>query len=310
MLQYVFKRILMMIPVLLGISFILFAVMSLTPGDPARIILGEYATEQDVETLREELGLNENFVVRYVDYVGDAVQGDFGQSYRTKLPVGEELMARFPTTLKLAFIAILIAIVIGIPIGIISAIKQYSLIDGASLVSALVLTSMPSFWMGLMLMLIFSTKLNLLPATGLAQWQCYIMPSVTLAAGTLATLIRMMRSTMLEVVTQDYIRTARAKGASENRIIFKHALRNALLPVITVIGIDFGVLLGGAVIVESVFAVPGIGSWMIAAVKMKDIPVVMASVLFIAFVGGAINLLVDIIYIYIDPRIKSQYVKG
>lgn len=310
MLQYVFKRILMMIPVLLGISFILFAVMSLTPGDPARIILGEYATEQDVETLREELGLNENFVVRYVDYVGDAVQGDFGQSYRTKLPVGEELMARFPTTLKLAFIAILIAIVIGIPIGIISAIKQYSLIDGASLVSALVLTSMPSFWMGLMLMLIFSTKLNLLPATGLAQWQCYIMPSVTLAAGTLATLIRMMRSTMLEVVTQDYIRTARAKGASEKRIIFKHALRNALLPVITVVGIDFGVLLGGAVIVESVFAVPGIGSWMIAAVKMKDIPVVMASVLFIAFVGGAINLLVDIIYIYIDPRIKSQYVKG
>lgn len=310
MLQYVFKRILMMIPVLLGISFILFAVMSLTPGDPARIILGEYATEQDVETLREELGLNENFVIRYVDYVGDAVQGDFGQSYRTKLPVGEELMARFPTTLKLAFIAILIAIVIGIPIGIISAIKQYSLIDGASLVSALVLTSMPSFWMGLMLMLIFSTKLNLLPATGLAQWQCYIMPSVTLAAGTLATLIRMMRSTMLEVVTQDYIRTARAKGASEKRIIFKHALRNALLPVITVVGIDFGVLLGGAVIVESVFAVPGIGSWMIAAVKMKDIPVVMASVLFIAFVGGAINLLVDIIYIYIDPRIKSQYVKG
>lgn len=310
MLKYVFKRILMMIPVLLGISFILFAVMNLTPGDPARIILGEYATEQDVDVLREELGLNENFMIRYVDYIEDAVHGDFGQSYRTKLPVGQELIARFPTTLQLAFIAVIIAVVIGIPIGIISAVKQYSLIDGASLVTALVLTSMPSFWMGLMLMLIFSTKLNLLPATGLDQWQCYIMPSITLAAGTLATLIRMMRSTMLEVVTQDYIRTARSKGASEKRIIFKHALRNALLPVITVIGIDFGVLLGGAVIVESVFAVPGIGSWMIAAVKMKDIPVVMASVLFIAFVGGAINLLVDIIYIYIDPRIKSQYVKG
>lgn len=300
----------MMIPVLLGISFILFAVMSLTPGDPARIILGEYATEQDVEMLREELGLNENFLVRYAEYVGDALHGDFGESYRTKLPVGEELMARFPTTLQLAFIAILIAVVIGIPIGIISAVKQYSLIDGASLVTALVLTSMPSFWMGLMLMLIFSTKLNLLPATGLDQWQCYIMPSLTLAAGTLATLIRMMRSTMLEVVTQDYIRTARAKGATEKRIIFRHALRNALLPIITVVGIDFGILLGGAVIVESVFAVPGIGSWMIAAVKMKDIPVVMASVLFIAFVGGAVNLLVDIVYIYIDPRIKSQYVKS
>ena len=300
----------MMIPVLLGISFILFAVMSLTPGDPARIILGEYATEQDVEMLREELGLNENFLARYAEYVGDALHGDFGESYRTKLPVGEELMARFPTTLQLAFIAILIAVIIGIPIGIISAVKQYSLIDGASLVTALVLTSMPSFWMGLMLMLIFSTKLNLLPATGLDQWQCYIMPSLTLAAGTLATLIRMMRSTMLEVVTQDYIRTARAKGATEKRIIFRHALRNALLPIITVVGIDFGILLGGAVIVESVFAVPGIGSWMIAAVKMKDIPVVMASVLFIAFVGGAVNLLVDIVYIYIDPRIKSQYVKS
>jgi peptide/nickel transport system permease protein len=310
MFKYVFKRILMMVPVILGISIILFSVMNLSPGDPARLILGDYAKQSDVDQLREEMGLNENFFVRYENYLKDAVKGDLGTSYRTGLPVSQEIFSRFPTSLKLAFGSIFIAIVIGIPVGIVSAVKQYSIIDSISLISSLLLTSMPGFWLGLMLILFFALKLNLLPAIGSDTWRNYLLPSITLAASTLAILIRMTRSTMLEVIRQDYIRTAKAKGADENRIIFKHALRNALLPIITVIGINFGTMLGGSVIIEGVFAIPGIGTLMVDAVKMKDTPVVLASVMFVAILGGVVNLAVDILYIYIDPRIKSQYVKG
>lgn len=310
MLKYIGRRLLLMLPVILGISFLLFAIMNLTPGDPARLILGEMATQDDVDQLREEMGLNENFFVRYGSYVKNAVMGDMGKSYRTRVPVVEEIAARFPTTLALAFWAISIAIVIGIPVGIISAVKQYSFIDFISMISALILTSIPAFWLGLMLILVFSLKLDLFPATGVDTWQGFVMPSVTLAAGSMATLIRMTRSTMLEVIRQDYIRTAKAKGATPRIIIFKHALRNALLPVITVIGINFGILLGGAVIIESVFAIPGLGTLMVTSVRMKDTPMLMASVIFIAVTGGLINLAVDIIYTFIDPRVKSQYMKG
>lgn len=310
MLKYIGRRLLLMLPVILGISFLLFAIMNLTPGDPARLILGEMATQDDVDQLREEMGLNENFFVRYGSYVKNAVMGDMGKSYRTRVPVVEEIATRFPTTLALAFWAISIAIVIGIPVGIISAVKQYSFIDFISMISALILTSIPAFWLGLMLILVFSLKLDLFPATGVDTWQGFVMPSVTLAAGSMATLIRMTRSTMLEVIRQDYIRTAKAKGATPRIIIFKHALRNALLPVITVIGINFGILLGGAVIIESVFAIPGLGTLMVTSVRMKDTPMLMASVIFIAVTGGLINLAVDIIYTFIDPRVKSQYMKG
>ncbi len=310
MLKYIGKRFLMMIPVILGISLILFMVMNLTPGDPARLILGENALPSDVAQLREEMGLNDNFAVRYVNYVKDALRGDLGKSYRTNIPVAEELFTRFPTTLKLAFWGMTIAVLIGIPIGIISAVKQYSIVDVMSLGAALILTSIPGFWLGLMLILLFSLKLDLLPATGIDTWRNFIMPAITLAAATMATLIRMTRSTMLEVIRQDYVRTARAKGAGETRIILKHALRNALLPVITLIGINFGIQLGGAIIIESVFAMPGLGSLMITSVRMKDAPMVMASVLFVAIVAGIVNLIVDILYMYIDPRIKSQYVKS
>jgi ABC-type dipeptide/oligopeptide/nickel transport systems, permease components len=309
MAKYIGKRLLMMIPVILGISFILFSIMNLTPGDPARVILGENATQSDVDTLRAELGLNDNFFVRYGNYVKNAAMGDYGKSYRTNIPVADELFSRFPTTLTLTFWGIAIAVIIGLPIGIISAVRQYSLIDIMSLGAALSLTSIPGFWLGLMLILLFSLKLDLLPATGVDTWRHFVMPSITLAAGTMATLIRMTRSTMLEVIRQDYISTARAKGATEGRIIFKHALRNALLPVITIIGINFGLQLGGAIIIESVFAMPGLGSLMITSIRMKDTPMVMASVLFVAVVAGLVNLLVDILYMYIDPRIKSQYVK-
>ena len=310
MLKYIGKRILMMVPVIVGVSFIIFSIMNLTPGDPARLILGENADYEAVLALREDLGLNDNFFVRYGRYVLNAFRLDFGQSYRTRLPVYQEIFARFPNTLALAFWGMALAVVIGLPIGVISAVKQYSLIDGVSLAVALILTSMPAFWLGLLLMLQFSLRLNLLPATGADTWRNFVLPSITLAVGTMAILIRMTRSTMLEVIRQDYIRTAKAKGADTKRVIFVHALRNAMLPVITIIGINFGFQLGGAIITESVFAMPGLGSLMITSVRMKDTPVVMASVLFVAIIAGVVNLLVDIIYVYIDPRIKSQYVRA
>lgn len=310
MLKYIGKRMLMMIPVILGISFLIFTIMNFTPGDPARLILGESASNYDVEALREEMGLNDNFFTRYFNYVKNALHGDFGASYRSKVPVYDELFARFPSTFKLAFGATVLMIIIGIPIGIISAVKQYSIIDTVSLVSAFLFTSMPAFWLGLMLILLFSLKLDWLPATGVDAWENFILPCVTLAAAIMASLIRMTRSNMLEVIRQDYIRTARAKGAGENRIIFKHALRNALLPVITIIGMNFGTMLGGTMIIESVFAMPGLGTMTITAVRMKDTPLVIAAVLFVAVAISLMNLLVDILYTYVDPRLKSQYAKN
>ena len=300
----------MMIPVILGISFIIFAIMALTPGDPAQMILGENATPEAIEELREELGLNENFFVRYFTYMKDALTGDLGKSYRTNLPVAQELMTRFPNTLVLAFFGIGLAVVIGVPIGILSAVKQYTIIDTISLGVALIMTSIPAFWLGLMLMLVFALNLHMLPAVYDGGWQSFVLPSITLAIGSMATLIRMTRSTMLEVIREDYIRTARAKGAPEKTIIFRHALRNALLPVVTVIGINFGLQLGGAVICESVFSIPGLGTLMITSVRQKDIPMVMASVLFVALTISIVNLLIDLLYTYIDPRVKSQYVKA
>ena len=299
----------MMIPVILGISFIIFTILAMTPGNPAQMILGENATPEAIEQKEEELGLNENFFVRYFKYMANALTGDFGKSYRTNLPVWDELMTRFPNTLILAFFGIGLAVVIGVPIGILSAVKQYSIIDTISLGLALIMTSIPAFWLGLMLMLVFSLRLDLLPAVFDGSWQSYVLPSITLAIGTMATLIRMTRSTMLEVIREDYIRTARAKGAPEKTIVFKHALRNALLPVVTVIGINFGLQLGGAVICESVFSLPGLGTLMITSVRQKDIPMVMAAVLFVALTISLVNLLIDILYSYIDPRVKSQYVK-
>lgn len=311
MIKYIFKRILMMIPVILGISFIVFLIMSFTPGDPARLILGENATFEDIAILREKMGLNDNFFLRYIRYVKDAVfYRDFGISYTTKMPVTIELLERFPGTLKLAFGSTLMMVLIGVPVGIISAVKQYSLIDKVSLASALLLTSMPVFWLGLMLVLIFSLRLGWLPATGGDTWVHFILPCFSVAASMMASLIRTTRSNMLEVIRQDYIRTARAKGCKEMIVIYKHALRNALLPVITIIGLNFGGLLGGTMIIESVFALPGLGTLTINSIRMKNTPAVMASILYVAILAGIINLIVDILYAYVDPRIKSKYAKN
>lgn len=309
MLRYIIKRLLMLIPVLLGIAFIIFSIMNLTPGDPARMILGEEATKEQIELKREELGLDKPFLVRYVNYVANACRGNFGNSYRNGKPVVNEIADRFPTTFRIAFLGILIAVCVGLPIGIVSACKQYSILDTISTAGAMLLTAMPGFFVGMLLILLFNIRLKLLPATGIETWKHYLMPSLAVASVTMAGFIRMTRSTMLEVIRQDYVRTARAKGATEQRVIFRHCLRNALLPVITVIGMNFAAQLGGTVMIEQVFAIPGLGTHMVTALRQKDIPVVMGCVIFVALVAGIANLIVDILYTYIDPRVKTMYAK-
>ncbi len=307
MFKFIGKRLLMIIPVILGVVFIIFFIMDFTPGDPAIMILGEGAKPEEYAALREELGLNDNLLIRYAKYIGDALQGDFGQSYRTNIPVFQEIMARLPYTLNLAVVSTIIAVLIGIPIGVLSAVKQYSASDNISLGVSLLLTSMPSFWFAMMCVLLFSLKLRWLPSLGVDSWKHFILPAIATSSSTLASTLRMTRSTMLEVIRQDYIRTARAKGAAERAIVFGHALRNALLPVITIVGVNFGHALGGAIVIEQVFAIPGLGQLMINAVRSKHIPMVTASILFASIIASLVNLLVDIVYTYVDPRLKSMY---
>ena len=300
----------MMVIVVLGISFIVFTIMNLTPGNTAYMILGQSARPEQVAKLEEELGLNDPFFVRYFDYIAGIFHGDFGESYNTGLPVFQEIFGRFPSTLKLSAVAMFFAALIGIPVGVISAVRQYSFTDGVSTTMALLFASIPSFVLGLILMLVFSLHLRMLPATGLASLKSYILPAVTLSTATMATLVRMTRSTMLEVLKQDYIRTARSKGVDEKTVVLKHSLRNALLPIVTVIGVDFGYLLGGTVVIESVFSINGLGTLLITGIRMKDTPTVMAAIMFVTLAYSLVNLAVDIIYAFIDPRIKSQYERG
>ena len=306
MLKFIGKRLLMMIPVLIGISFIIFAIMSLTPGDPARLILGEYVEDEAIQAMRDELGLNDPFFQRYFDYMAGLIHGDFGVSWVSDLPVLEEIGSRIPTTLTLAFIATAIMTIVGVPLGIVSAVKQYSFLDTLCVFSAFILASVPSFWLGLLLVLLFSLTLNILPATGVDSWQNFILPCITLASVMMASLLRMTRSSMLEVVRQDYIRTARAKGADEKRVIFHHAIRNALLPVVTLVGLNFGNLMGGTIIIENVFAMPGLGTLILNSLYVKNTPVVMGGILFIAVCISIVNLLIDITYSFIDPLVRDR----
>lgn len=308
MVKYVLKRIAMLIPVVIGVTFIVFTLLYITPGDPARIILGESAPEASVQELRTEMGLDKPFIVRYGNYLKDLfIKHDIGNSYVTKRPVFQELMSVVPSTLKLAVSSLVIAILIGIPIGIISAVKQYSIFDNVTMIFALIGISMPVFWLGLLLILFFSVKLRLLPASGYSSLKYMILPAVSLAAQSIAVLARMTRSSMLEVIRSDYIRTVRAKGQKEIVVVIGHALRNALIPIITSVGLQFGGLLGGAVLTETIFSIPGIGRLMVDSIKMRDYPIVQGGVLFIAIGFCIVNLVVDLLYAYVDPRIKSQY---
>ncbi len=306
MAKYVVKRLLLIIPIILLVIFIVFNILNITPGDPATIILGKDAPQEAIDQLNKELGMDKPVMQRYLKYVTDAAKLDFGTSYRSGKSVSEEILSKFPTTLKLAILSVIVSSLIGIPLGIVSAIRQYSVLDVTLTVSSLFLASVPGFWLGLMLILIFSLMLGLLPSNGIGSIKHYIMPVLTLGLPSAAFLARMTRTTMLETMRQDYIRTAKAKGASKSRIINKHALKNALMPVITMLGMSFAGLLGGTIVVELVFGMPGLGSTIITAIKMKDIPIVMGSTVFLSILFMIIMLIVDLIYAFIDPRIKAQ----
>lgn len=308
MLKYIGKRLLMLIPVILGVTLIIFIMLALTPGDPARQILGGEATEEQVEELREELGLNDPLPVRYVRYIWDMLHGDLGTSYSSKQPVTKELLERFPTTLLLSILCTVVGAIIGIIFGIVSAVKQYTIFDNVSRVLALAGISIPSFWLGLMLIIVFSVNLKWLPSSGFYGPEYWILPAITVGLVQAATVMRQTRSAMLDVVRQDYIRTAKAKGQTELKVVMSHALPNALIPIITVLGMQFGHGLGGAVISEQIFAIPGIGKLMVDSITARDYPVVQGGVLMIAISFTVVNLLVDILYAFIDPRIKALYV--
>lgn len=307
MLQFVLKRIIITIPVLLGVTIIIFTMMFFTDGDPARLILGDDATPEQVEALREEMGLNDSFLEQYGRFLWGALHGDLGNSYVTGVPVTTEIMARLPVTFRLAVFSTLLAICLGVPAGIISAVRQYSVLDHVTMVLALIGITMPNFWLALLLVLFFSVFLGWLPASGLYGPLYYILPVISISAASIATITRMTRSSMLEVIRQDYIRTARAKGQSEMNIIFKHALKNALIPIITVIGIQFSVVLGGAVVNEQVFAIPGLGKLLVDGIKARNYPIVQGGVLVIAIMFSVLNLMIDLLYAFVDPRIKTQY---
>lgn len=307
MYKYIIKRILMLIPTLLGVTFVIFYITYITPGDAAVMILGEGTSAEALEELREELGLNDPFLVRYFNYVIDVAQGDFGTSYLTRRGVADEIFARFPTTLLLAFYGTILSVIIGVPLGILSATKQYTVFDTSATAFGLLAVSIPNFWLGLMLILLFALNLGWLPPSGVATPTAWILPILTLGTGSAALVMRITRSSMLEVIRQDYIRTARAKGQKESKIIWNHALRNALLPVVTAVGLDFGMLLGGAVLTETIYAIPGLGRFMVDSIRNRDLPTIQGGVLFLAFAFSVVNMLVDILYAYIDPRVKSQY---
>jgi len=310
MLKYVIKRLLLMIPILLGVMFIIFFIMNIIPGDPASLMLGDFVPWEAKRALNEELGMYRPFLVRFGDYAFHAVQGDFGNSWRTHTPVFSEIFARFPTTIELAVGAIIMAVSIGVPLGVLAAVKQYTMADSIGSISAMFLSSIPSFWLGLLSILLFALQLRLLPSNGADSFRHFILPTVTLALPAAADFLRLTRSTMLEVIRQDYVRTARAKGASKRAVIWRHALRNALLPIVTIAVMYFGGLLGGVVITESVFAMPGVGTLTVNAIRSKDTPQVMAAVMLMATIFCALMLVVDLLYAFIDPRVRARYSKG
>lgn len=310
MLRYLIERILALIPVALGVTFILFTLLYLTPGDPARIALGEEASEESLAEFNREHGLDRPFLVRYGLFVYNAaVHQDLGRSYATRRSVASEITATFPTTLNLALGAIVLATAFGMAFGIICAIKQYSIFDNVTMVIAMLGISTPVFYLGILLILWFSVRLRWLPSSGFDSLSQRILPWIALSATSMSIITRMTRSSMLEVIRSDYIRTARAKGQKESVVILKHALRNALIPIITIVGIQFGHLLGGAVLTESVFSIPGVGRLAVEGIKARDYPMVQGAVLYMSVIYAVINLLVDLLYAWVDPRLRGRFKK-
>jgi peptide/nickel transport system permease protein len=299
----------MLIPVLLGISFVVLILIDITPGDPARMMLGMTATEQQVAELRQSLGLNDSIFIRFGRFIWNVVRGDFGTSFMTKRPVFDEMIQRFPYTLKLVTISLALSIILGIPLGVFAATHQYSWKDNAAIFISLICVSMPSFWFALLLIKWFGVNLRWLPIAGIESWKGWVLPCLSMALGLTAIIARQTRSNLLEVIRQDYIVTARSKGLRNGTVIYRHALKNAIIPIIMIIGGIFGSSLGGALISEVIFSIPGLGQYTLTGLNNRDYPVIQGSVLILSAMFAIVILLVDIIFAFVDPRIRSQYSK-
>lgn len=304
MTQYILRRLLALIPILLGVSIIIFLVMRLIPGDPARQSLGPEATGEQVEVLRKAWRLDEPLPMQYLAWLERAIEGDLGRSTVSRAPVTEEIFSRLPATLELTLASMVVAIVFGLLFGIVSAIRHNSLIDRGTMLLALIGICTPSFWLGLLLLLAFSVKLSWFPSTGAGGLSHLVLPAITLGVGAAAVIARVTRSSMIEVFSEDFIRTARAKGLGERLVVVRHALKNALIPIITILGLEFGGLLAGAVITETVFSYPGIGQLLIKSINNRDFPIVQGVLLLFAIQFVLINLVVDLLYARVDPRIS------
>jgi peptide/nickel transport system permease protein len=307
MLKYVLKRILMLIPVILGIVFLVFFIMDLAPGDPVYQIVSENATDEEIAAVRAEYGLDKPLLVRYGNYVVNMVRGDLGRSYITQQDVLSLYMEKFPATLMLALAAIFVAVVISLPLGIYASVKQNTWQDGVCMIFSLLGLSIPNFWLGLLLIILFALTLGWLPASGMRSFSSIILPAITEGTGLAAFITRTTRSSMLETIRADYVTTARAKGVSRKDSVLKHAFRNALIPIITASGMQFAYVMAGCVLTETVFAWPGVGRQLVAAINDRDIPTVTGFLVLTAIVTCLINLIMDIVYAYVDPRVKVQY---
>lgn len=306
MLVYITRRLVVMVPVLLLVVTLVFFAFQVIPGDPARLFVGPDASQDAVEAVRRELGLDQPMLVQYATYMRRLVTGDLGRSIAMRRPVVDELVRTFPATFRLALVSILVSTMVGVPLGMIAAVNRGGVWDQLTSLVAVLGLSMPVFWLGLLLIYWLSVELRWLPSTGDAGWENYIMPTICLSTFSIAFIARMTRSSMLEVIRHDYVRTARAKGVPEWGVIVHHGLRNALLPIVTVVGLRFGYLLGGAVVTEEIFAWPGMGRLLIVAVAQRDIPVVQGLLLMFAAAFVLVNLLVDVSYAFLDPRIRYR----
>ncbi len=306
--RYVLKRLLMFIPVAIAVAVLIFTIMYFVPGDPATTIGGVEASEQQLAAIRERLGLDQPYLIRLGRYLRDVfLRFDFGESYITGVRISEELMRRLPRSLGLGFATWLIGVIVGVPLGIAAGVKQNSFVDNFCMVVALFGVSMPTFWLGLLLVLLFSLQLGWLPPSGIDSWTSYILPAIAGSFGGMASNARQARSAMLEVIRSDYVVTARAKGLSKMKVICKHALPNALFPIMTTSSVGLAHIFGGSVVIEKVFGIPGVGLYMLTGINTRDYPIVQASVIFLAITFAAVMLVVDVLFAFIDPKIKAKY---
>lgn len=308
MIRFVIKRLLMIIPTMLVVTFAVFLLISITPSNPGRIILGSEATEEQVAQLNHELGYDLPLLQRYFRWLTDAIQGDFGESYYTGRNVFDEIGARLPYTLKLTLLSLGIAIAIGLPLGVLCAVKQYSIADYILSTLAMFLAAMPAFWLGLLLLLQFALNMGILPSGGVtAGWSSWVLPTATLSVGYTASYLRYTRSAMLDNTRQDYVRTAQSKGCSPAVVTWKHAFRNSMMTLITITGMSLSTLMGGAIVVESIFSIPGLGTMVVTAIQRKDVPQVLSALVVLGIFFLVMMVIIDILYAFIDPRIKAQY---